>query len=245
MESKITVVTGGSKGIGKQICQKFAENGYRVIFIYDKDDAAAGSTLKMLQAINPENQMYKVDVSHFDEIQKVFNRINEEYSAISILINCAGITKDKTAKKMVEQIWDDVIDVNLKGVFNCSKAVLEPMCSNNYGRIINISSVVAFTGNFGQCNYASSKAGVIGLTKSLALETAKYNITVNAVAPGFINTDMTRNIPEEILARTIENIPKKRLGLPEEIADFVYFISTLKTDYITGQVFHINGGLYM
>ena len=178
-------------------------------------------------------------------VQKTFSEIIRYCGSVDVLVNCAGIIHDRMITKLTKKDWDIVIDTNLNGCFNCTKAILKNMILKNYGRIINISSVSALTGNIGQSNYAASKSAIIGFTKSIALETAMYDITVNAISPGFIKTDMTKTIPLKIKQKIIEKIPKKRLGLPEEIAHGVIFLSSPKSAYITGQVLNINGGFYM
>ncbi len=243
-DRKIVVVTGGSKGIGKAIAIKLVNSGYIVIIDYHEDDKSADSTLSLLQNIEPLCQKIKFNVSSKEDVQKGFKEIFDSFHKVDVLINCAGITRDKTFKKITNKQWNEVIDVNLNGVFNTTKAVVDSMITNNFGRIINISSIVGFTGNFGQTNYSASKAAIIGFSKSLALELSKYNISVNVIAPGFIKTEMTQKIPEEVQKTITESIPKKRFGKPDEIADFVNFIVSQTSDYFTGQVIHINGGLY-
>jgi len=239
------IVTGGSGGIGSSICKTLAKNDYNTVVGYHLHKGAAKELQKELGKYDVNVKTMCLDVSHFDEVSKKFTKLIDEIGNIDVLINCAGIIKDKTLRKMSYDAWNEVINVNLTGIFNCSRATISSMIDHNYGRIVNISSVVAYSGNYGQTNYSASKAGVIGFTKSLALETAKYDITANAVCPGFIKTHMTDVIPEEIKRKIIQKIPKKRLGLPDEISRVVDFLISPKAGYITGQAIHVNGGLYM
>jgi len=192
-----------------------------------------------------EAKAIRCDVSNYKLVQKIFSQIIRYCGSVDVLVNCAGIIHDKTLTKLTKKDWNIVIDTNLNGCFNCSKSVLKNMILKNYGRIINISSVVAQTGNIGQSNYAASKSAIIGFTKSIALETAKYDITVNSISPGFIKTDMTKTIPLKIKQEIIKKIPKKRFGLREEVARAAVFFASPQSAYITGQVLNINGGFYM
>jgi len=239
------VVTGGSGGIGRAICDELFENGCRVIVIYHEHDSNADQVVRSIRDRGGESAAFCVDVSRFDAVQEVFGQILDQYGKIDILINCAGITKDRTMLKMTIDEWNEVIDVNLTGAFNCSKAAIDSMRKNNFGRVVNITSVVALAGNFGQTNYCASKAGLIGMTKAMALETARFDITVNAVAPGFTETSMTMRIPEKILVDIMSRIPKGRLCKPIEIAKAVLFLCSPGSSYITGHVLGINGGYYM
>ena len=244
-ENSIVVVTGGSRGIGKTICKEFAYRGANIIYSYIKNHKEAKKPYEELKSFGITVKKVCNDVSKHDEVQKFFSEIIDTYDHIDILVNNAGINVDKTLKKMSIKDWEDVINTNLTGCFNCSKAVLENMIKNNYGRIINISSVIALKGNFGQSNYSASKAGIIGFTKSMALETAKYDITVNAICPGFVETDMIKTIPKDILENIIKNIPKKRIGSTIDIANGVLFLASPNSSYITGQILNINGGYYL
>ena len=234
---KKVLITGGSRGIGLTLCQEFLKNEYEVYSIYHTDAVD--------NSVNSDVEYFKCDCRDFEQLKDLKADLNSRDISIDVLINNAGILKDKTIKNLTEEDWYDVMQTNLAGTFYCSKLFLDDMIKHNFGRIITISSVVAHTGNFGQTNYAASKSGILGFTKSLALETSKYNITVNAIAPGFIKTEMTKTIPDNILINIIEKIPKMRLGTPEEIAHVALFLVSEKSGYITGETININGGYYM
>lgn len=246
-ESKrVVVVTGGSKGIGRAICLRFAREGARIVFVhYDPDDVAADETLKLLRDQGVEAKARKLDVSSFADVEGFYREVVEEFQGLDVLVNNSGITRDALFLRMSEDQWDQALSVNLKGAFNCTKAAVRLMVKERSGRIINISSVVGQIGNIGQANYAASKAGIMGFTKSIARELATRGITVNAVAPGFINTGMTRNLPEKARDIFLNQIPMRRMGEPEEVAEVVYWLASEGASYITGQVIHVNGGLYM
>jgi len=243
-EGKISLVTGAGQGIGRSIAITLAANG-STVFINDINEEIAEGTYSYIK--NKGYKCHKVifDVSDFNSVQKMFDFIYSKEARLDILVNNAGILRDITLQKMSETDWDEVISINLKSVFNCSKTALAKMIENNYGRVINISSVIALRGNFGQTNYAASKAGIIGFSKSLAYETAKKGITVNVVAPGVIETDMLKTIPESIMEKILSNIPMGHLGKPEDIANMVLFLASDEAGYITGQVFNVNGGFLM
>lgn len=243
---RVIVVTGGSKGIGRAICLRFAREGARIVFVhYDPDDVAADETLKLLRDQGVEAKARKLDVSSFADVEGFFREVVEEFQGLDVLVNNSGITRDALFLRMSEDQWDQALSVNLKGAFNCAKAAVRSMVKERSGRIINISSVVGQIGNIGQANYAASKAGIMGFTKSIARELAIRGITANAVAPGFINTDMTRNLPEKAREFFLKQIPMGRIGEPEEVAEIVYWLASEGASYITGQVIHVNGGLYM
>jgi NAD(P)-dependent dehydrogenase (short-subunit alcohol dehydrogenase family) len=239
------LVTGGSRGIGRAICRAFAEDAFDVFFFYLQNHEAAHATCANLLELDVHADGLCVDVADQDAVAAAFARLDEAGVEVSVVVNCAGITLDRTVPKLTSELWQRVIDTNLTGCFNCSQAAVARMRERGYGRIVNISSVIAQTGNIGQANYAAAKAGMIGLTKTLALETAKYDITVNAVCPGFIETDMLRDVPEEVREQIVSQIPKRRFGMPDEVARLVKFLADPASGYVTGQQFNINGGLHM
>jgi 3-oxoacyl-[acyl-carrier protein] reductase len=240
------VITGGSKGIGRAICLRFAREGARIIFVhYDPDDLAEKKTLGLLDTMNVEARSEKLDVSSFRDVEEFFQRVVKDFQRVDVLVNNAGITRDAFLMRMSEEQWDQTLQVNLKSVFNCTKAVTRSMIKEKSGRIINISSVVGQIGNIGQSNYGASKAGIMGFTKAVARELASRGITVNAVAPGFINTEMTQKIPDKAKEAFLSQIPMGRVGEPDEVADTVYWLASEGATYITGQVIHVSGGLYM
>ncbi len=246
-ESKRTIViTGGSKGIGREICLRFAREGARIIFIhYDPDVLAENETLELLSKMNIEARAEKINVSSFHDIDKFFHEVVRDFQKVDVLVNNAGITRDAFLMRMSEDQWDQVLQVNLKSVYNCTKAVIRSMIKERSGKIINISSVVGQIGNIGQSNYAAAKAGIMGFTKTVARELAGRGITVNAVAPGFINTEMTQQLPDKAKAAFLSQIPMGRIGEPNEVAETVYWLASEGATYITGQVIHVSGGLYM
>lgn len=237
-ENKVVLVTGGSRGIGKAIAEKFNENGAKVIVTYRNSIDADYFDSKNIRH-------FKSDVSNTTEVNELVDSIVKEFEKIDIVVNNAGITKDGLLMRMSEDDWDSVLDTNLKGVFNVTKAVTRPMMSKRYGRIINITSVVGIIGNAGQSNYVASKAGVIGFTKSVAKELASRKITVNAVAPGFIETEMTDTLSEDVKQNYLNTIPLKRFAKSEEVAALVLFLASDNASYITGQTISIDGGLAM
>lgn len=242
LNDKVVVVTGSARGIGRTIALEFAKEGANVI-INDISDGTP--VVEEIEKMGREAIFIKANISDKEEAEKLINKTVEKFGRIDVLVNNAGITRDALIHKMSEENWNDVINVNLKGTFNCSKAAAKFMREQKYGRIISISSIVGQRGNVGQVNYAASKAGIIGLTKALALELARYgDITVNAVSPGWVNTEMARAVPERILQRVIEAIPFHRLAEPEEVANLVVFLASDKAKYITGQVIAVNGGYY-
>jgi acetoacetyl-CoA reductase len=242
---RVAIVTGGTRGIGLAITQAFAREGAHVAAAYRTRTEDAQRASERHRADGHSVTTHQSRVEDFEECRRFVSRVLEERARIDFLINNAGITQDRTLRKLSAQEWIDVINVNLSGAFNMTKAVLEHMLERGTGRIVNISSVIGATGNVGQANYAASKAGIIGFTKSLALEVASKGITANVVAPGFIATEMVGAMPEDALQKVIDKIPAKRLGKPDEIARVVRFLCEDDSSYITGAVFHVNGGLAM
>lgn len=245
MAEKIALVTGGTRGIGGAVSKKFLEQGMAVIAVATTESGCAKWLEEQKQAGFKNADAMACNVADFDSCRKLIADIRQKYGRIDILVNNAGITRDITLKKMAKEDWDAVIRTDLDSVFNITQPVVNLMLENGYGRIINMSSVNGQKGQFGQTNYAAAKAGMHGFTKSLALETAKKNITVNTVSPGYIATDMMKDVPEEILEKIIAQIPVGRLGAPEEIARITAFLAAEESGYITGAEFSINGGLYM
>ena len=246
-ESKrVVVVTGGSKGIGRAVCLRFAREGARILFVhYDPDEVNVNETLGLLSGMGVEAHGEKLDVSSLEAVEAFFARAVKQFERVDVLVNNAGITEDGFLMRMSASQWDRVLAVNLTGVFNCTKAAIKSMVKERKGKIINISSVVGQIGNIGQSNYAAAKAGILGLTKTVAKELASRGIAVNAVAPGFINTEMTEKLPEKVKESFLAQIPMGRMGEPEEVAETVYWLASDSATYITGQVIHISGGLYM
>lgn len=250
-KNKRAIVTGGTRGIGKAIVKELASKSCcgvlfsDVAFIYNSCDECAAEIEREIGSLDTKIIGFKADATSLEDAQKTVEAAVEKLGGVDILVNNAGITRDNLLLRMSEKEWDDVINVNLKSVFNYTKAVLKYMINQRYGRIVNISSVVGLIGNAGQSNYAASKAGIIGFTKSIAREVASRNITVNCVAPGFIETDMTKNLTEKQREILAQNIPMKRMGKPEDIARVVGFLCSPDADYITGQVIAVDGGMTM
>lgn len=242
LEGKIAIITGGASGIGRETTLTFLKEGATVI-IWDINKANAEETQKLAGNLKSAVEFMHVDTRNYKEVENAANTVFDKYGKIDILINNAGITSDSTLKKMEPEQWQKVIDVNLTGVFNCGKAVSLKMMERNSGKIINTSSVVAHNGNFGQSNYVATKSGVIGLTKVWSRELGKYGINVNAVAPGFIETEMILSVPEKVLEGLRGKTPLGRLGKPQDIADAYVFLSSDKSNYITGTVLNVDGGM--
>lgn len=245
LKGKTAVVTGGSRGIGAEIANKLAQNGADIALLYAGNDEAASKVVSAISRLGNKCVAYKCDVSDFNSSRNTVERIITDFGEIDILVNNAGIVRDGFVLSMQEEDFDDVIAVNLKGSFNMIKHVYRHMMKRRTGRIINISSVVGLSGNAGQSNYAASKAGLIGLTKSTAKELAGRGITCNAVAPGYIETDMTASLSEGVKAGYISSIPMRRAGNGSEVADAVLFLASNMADYITGEVIRVDGGLSM
>jgi len=241
---QVGIVTGGARGIGKAIAEGLAKSGVDLV-IAGRNLDAANETAAALTAFGVKAMGVKLDVSNSEEVEKTFEEIRKEFQRIDILINNAGITKDGLLLRMSEAAWDSVIDINLKGVFLCSREAIKDMAKQRYGRIVNITSVAAFMGNPGQANYSASKAGIVGFTKTIAREYAIRGITVNAVAPGFIETAMTDVLSDRVKEEMKKLIPLGRFGTVEDVANAVIFLASPDSGYITGQVIHVNGGMYM
>jgi len=245
LDGKTALVTGGSRGIGRAIALELARAGAFTCINYVRDEAAARETLKLMEGQGGAGRLLKCDVADFDAVQDAVKGIAEERGRIDILVNNAGVTLNGLFVRTKPEAWNRIMDVNLTGAFNCCRAAARYMMKQKWGRIVNMTSVVALSGNAGQVCYSASKAGIVGLTKSLAKELGSRNICVNAVAPGFIETDMTGSMEEKSRGEALDQIPLGRAGIPDDVAGVVGFLVSEKADYITGQVIHVNGGLYM
>ena len=244
--TKIVVITGGSKGIGRSIALRFAQDKVKIILVhYDPDESAADETLALLHQQGVVAESHRIDVSSYEAAANLFKDIISRYGNVDVLVNNAGITRDVLLMKMSEKDWDTVLNVNLKSVFNCTQAVIRTMIKQRKGSIVNISSITGQIGNPGQANYAASKAAIMGFTKTVAREVAPRGITVNSVAPGFINTEMTAVLPDKIKESMLQRIPLGNMGQPEDVAETVYWLSSDAAAYVTGQTIHVNGGMYM
>jgi len=242
---KTAIITGASKGIGAAIAKRLNELGYNLVLNYRNSTSSMEELINNFTNKETTNLIVQCDIANFEDVKTLIETAYENFKTVDVLINNAGVTNDNLLAMMTEEEFDHVIDTNLKGTFNCCKHIAKKMMKQKFGRIINISSVVGLMGNAGQVNYAASKAGVIGMTKSMARELARKNILVNAIAPGFIQTEMTDKIPEEIKEEMMKSIPLQRLGSTNDIADAVEFLISDKSSYITGQVLSVNGGFYM
>jgi len=243
-EGKVAVVTGGARGIGKAISLVLAKEGADIV-IFDLNDQEMQKTASEIEKMNVKTAYFSTNVTDSVQVQNNVNKVLDKFNKIDILINNAGITKDNLLLRMSEEEWDIVLSVNLKGAFNCTKAVLRPMLKQRTGKIVNVASIIGIMGNIGQANYAASKGGLIAFTKSAAKEVASRNINVNAIAPGFIETDMTAKLPDDIRQLMLKQIPLARFGKPEDVANLVLFLCSEDSNYITGHVIQIDGGMVM
>jgi 3-oxoacyl-[acyl-carrier protein] reductase len=244
-QKRVIVVTGASRGIGRAVAVALAAPGHEVIVNYHASPEGAEETASAVVARGGQPHLYRFDVADAQEVKDAFKKIIAEHGRCDVLVNNAGITRDNLVAVMKPAEWDDVLNTNLKGMFLCSQAVVKPMMRQRYGRMVNVTSVVGVIGNAGQCNYAAAKAGIIGFTRSLARELISRNITVNAVAPGYVSTEMTSAMSEKAREAVLSQIPAGRVGTPEEIAAVVRFLVSDEASYMTGQVLHVNGGMFM
>ncbi|WP_458413932.1 3-oxoacyl-[acyl-carrier-protein] reductase [Schinkia sp. CFF1] len=245
LSGKAVLVTGASRGIGREIALQLAASGAKVAVNYSGSEAKAKEVVDEIKANGGEAFAIQADVSNAESVEAMVKEVINQFGALDVLVNNAGITRDNLLMRMKEEEWDAVINTNLKGVFICTKAVTRQMMKQRKGRIINIASIVGVCGNPGQANYVAAKAGVIGLTKTTAKELSSRNITVNAVAPGFITTDMTDELPEDVKNEMLKQIPLARFGNPADIANVVRFLASDESSYITGQTIHVDGGMVM
>ena len=245
LEGKVALVTGASRGIGREIAIEFAREGADVVVNYAGSEAKAKEVADEIQAMGRKAIIYQCNVANSDEVQNMVKDTTQHFGKLDILVNNAGITRDNLLMRMKDDEWDDVINTNLKSVFLTTKAVTRQMMKQRSGKIINVASIVAISGNPGQANYVAAKAGVIGLTKTTAKELASRGITANAIAPGFITTDMTEKLPEDLKAEMLKQIPLARLGQPKEVAKVAIFLASDDSNYLTGQTLHVDGGMVM
>lgn len=243
--NKVALITGGNGGIGKAISIKLAKQGYDIAINYYSDYEGALETKTICEKYKVNVMLYKCDVSNFDEVENMMRNIVEQMGRIDVLVNNSGVTKDTLILRMKESDFDRVIDINLKGCFNCIKHIAKIMMKQKFGVIVNISSVVGLVGNVGQVNYSASKSGILGITKSVAKELVSLNVRCNAIAPGFIETDMTENLPETVKEDILKSIPMKKMGNPEDVANVVSFLVSDESKYVTGQVINVDGGMVM
>jgi len=243
LKEKVALITGASRGIGRGIVKVFAENSCSIAFTYNSNNTMAASLEKELRLLGVKIKSYKSDASNFSDSKKLIDDVLNDFGSLDILVNNAGITKDNLLLRMNEEDFNKVIDVNLKSVFNMTKAIQKVFLKNRKGSIINISSVVGVKGNAGQSNYAASKSGIIGFSKSIALELGSRNIRCNVIAPGFIETEMTSSLSEDVIQKYKNGIPLKRLGTPLDIGNSCVFLASDLSSYITGQVLHVDGGM--
>ena len=245
LKDKNIIVTGATRGIGKEIALTLAQNGANIAINYRNYNEEVEELINSIKEFGVDAIAVKCDVSKSDEVDNFISEVKNHFSSIDVLVNNAGITKDGLLLRMKDEDFNSVLDVNLKGTFNTTKSISPIMIKQKHGKIINISSVVGIVGNAGQCNYAASKAGVIGFSKSVARELASRNINVNVVAPGYIDTDMTKSLPDKVKDEILKSIPMKKMCNPKEVANLVLFLSSSLSDYITGQVINVDGGMVM
>lgn len=245
MQGRVALVTGGGRGIGRAIAVRLAKGGAKVAISYRSNDEAAAETAKLVREAGAECETFKGDVASSDDVAALVKGVNEALGPVEILVNNAGTTRDNIMMRMKDAEFDEVIQTNLKGTYLCTRAALRAMVRARWGRIVNLSSVVGLMGNAGQANYAASKAGIIGMTKSVAREVANRGITANAVAPGYVLTELTDGLPEEIKGRVLEQIPVGRFGEPEDVAEVVAFLVGDGAAYVTGQTIAVDGGMVM
>lgn len=245
LKEKNALVTGGSRGIGRAIAIELSKEGANVIITYNSNEEKAKEVIKEIEKNGVKGLAIKANVSSEEDVKNMMKTIKSQFNSIDVLVNNAGVTKDNLLLRMKSEDWDEVINTNLKGVYLCTKAVVRGMIKKRYGKIVNIASVVGISGNAGQGNYSASKAGVIGFTKSIAKELGSRGINVNGVAPGFVETDMTEVLSEEIKEQSLKSIPLKRFAKPEDIANVVVFLCSERANYITGQIINVDGGMLM
>jgi 3-oxoacyl-[acyl-carrier protein] reductase len=244
-EGRVAIITGGGRGIGRAIVVRLAQEGANVAISYRSNDAAAEETAQKVREAGVKCELFKGDVASPEDVQALFKGVSDAFGRVDILVNNAGITRDNLMMRMKEDEFDEVLRTNLKGTYLCTRAALRPMVRARWGRIVNVGSVVGLVGNAGQANYAASKAGIIGFTKSVAREVAQRGITVNAVAPGYVETELTGGLPEGVKEQILAQVPTARFGEPEEVAEVVAFLSGEGAGYITGQTLAVDGGMTM
>jgi 3-oxoacyl-[acyl-carrier protein] reductase len=244
-EGRVAIVTGGGRGIGRAVALRLAEEGANLAISYRRDDAAAEEAAQGVRQAGVECELFKGDVSSPKDVEALFKGVSEAFGRVDILVNNAGITRDNLMMRMKDEEFDEVLRTNLKGTYLCTRAALRPMIRARWGRIVNVSSVVGLVGNAGQANYAASKAGIIGFTKSVAREVAQRGITVNAVAPGYVETELTGSLPENVKDQIRGQVPMGRFGEPEEVAQVVVFLAGEAAGYVTGQTIAVDGGMTM